>query len=176
MWIVFFDLFRFSTKRNIVFTDIILTWLPASYPLFISCVYFLKNYWSMVDIQYWFQVYNIVIQHLYALKMLSLETIAIICHHTKLLSYYWLYSSCCTLYYILKTYLLCDWMDVCTFNLLHLFWPFANSPFLWQLPVCSLYLSLFLFCLFWFIGMTYKWNHLVFTFLCLTYFTYQNNP
>ena len=43
---------------------------------------------------------------------------------------------------------------------------------LWQAPVCFLYLSLFLFtCL---LDSTCKWNHMLFLFLCLTYFTLYN--
>ena len=95
----------------------------------------------------------------------------------------WTWISCvaCRLFTIWVT------MEVCTFylfyiwkfvplNLSHLFFFSLHCPLLWQPPVCSLYqwvccyLVMFVhpFC---FLDSTYKWNHTVFFFLCLTYFT-----
>ena len=68
-----------------------------------------------------------------------------------------------------------NWKSV-PFNPLHLFHPTPYLPALWQLLVCCLYLwvcfSFVLFVhLFCFLDSTYKWNQMVFVFLCLTCFT-----
>ena len=77
------------------------------------------------------------------------------------------------------TNLFCNWSFV-LLNLPHLFFSFSHHPSLSQPPVCSLYLWL-CFCfvmavsLFCSLDSTYKWNHTVFIFLCLNYFTNHNN-
>ena len=59
-------------------------------------------------------------------------------------------------------------------NFIYLFLPLPNFAPLWPLSACSLYLwvwfVLFIHC-FVVLDFTYKWNHTVFVFLCLTYFT-----
>ena len=67
-----------------------------------------------------------------------------ICHHTKLLQYYWLYSLCCTSLRII--YLCCNWKFV-PLNPLHLFLrsPHQRPPPLAATSLFSKFLSLFLF-------------------------------
>ena len=102
--------------------------------------------------------------------MIITISLVTMCHQTKLLQYYWLYS----LYCVLPPHdLFYNWKFV-AFNPLHLFHPFLHPSHLWQPSVCSLYLWL-CFCfvtfahLFYFLDSTYKWNHTVFIFLCMTY-------
>ena len=69
------------------------------------------------------------------------------------------------------------WLEVCTF------WPpsiILPTLHLWQPPICSLYpwawffaggggFCFVLFCLFVFLDSMYKWDDIVFVFLCLTF-------
>ena len=47
------------------------------------------------------------------------------------------------LYYIPRSYLLCNWKFV-HLHLLDLLCPLSNSPLFWQSPICSLYESIFI--------------------------------
>ena len=55
-------------------------------------------YWSIIDIQYHFQVCIIVIWYLYTFLKWSQQWPVNICHHTNLLQSCWLYSLCCILH------------------------------------------------------------------------------
>ena len=79
-----------------------------------------------------------------------------ICHHTKLLQYYWLSSTCCTLH---PCDLFYNW-KVVPLNLPHLFNPFLLSLSLWQPHLLSVFMRLLLFFLFTY--STCKWNPAVF--------------
>ena len=56
---------------------------------------------------------------------------------------------------------------------LHSFGLFPHPFLLCQSSVCTLYLWICFCCLFCFLNSTYKWNHAVFVFLYLTYFTFS---
>ena len=91
-------------------------------------------------IQYWFQVYNIVVQHLYILwNDLHNKSSYQLSPYRVIIPY--------VVHYIPMAYLLYD-CKVVLHNPLHLliFCPFPHPPSLWQPPVCSLYLSV-CFCL-----------------------------
>ena len=100
--------------------------------------------WSMINLQhyisfryttYWF---NIFVHY----KMNPTISLLTICHHTKLLQYYWLYSLCYTLHLWDLFY---NWEFV-LLNPLHLFCPHPHPHTLWWLPVTFLYLQVFLVC------------------------------
>ena len=101
-------------------------------------------------IAYMFQVYNIVIWHLYIIQ----------CTHYMKSHNHLSLQSC----HLLATF----------------FFTIPPPPALCQLSVFSLcfYESVWvLFCLFicfYFFKSTYKWNQMAFVFLCLTYFTLHN--
>ena len=91
-----------------------------------------------------------------------------ICHHTKLLQYYWLYSPYCTFHphdsFVTGIlYLLISL--TCLFPPHHL------------VTTCLFSISMSLFCFVMFVHAAcfldsmYKWNHMVFIFFYLTYFT-----
>ena len=67
------------------------------------------------------------------------------------------------IHYIPRTYLITGSLP---FDHLYSFSLFPSLD-LWQPPFCSL----FLWVPFFFLDSTYKWDHTVFVFLCLTYFT-----
>ena len=131
--------------------------------------------WSIIDLKYsidfsyiiwWFYIF----MHC---KMITLIILAAFCHHIKLLQYYdyILY----TVHYISMTYLFDNW-NFSPLNLPHLFDSFLHLLFLWQPPLCSLYLWIY-FCfvifvhLLCFLDSTDKWNHIVFIFFWLTLFS-----
>lgn len=61
-------------------------------------------------ILHYFQVCNIVIQHSYVPnKVITTINLITIYNHTKLLQYYWVYSSCHAAYYIPTTDLFYNW-------------------------------------------------------------------
>ena len=96
---------------------------------------------------------------------INLDTIY---HLTKLIQCYSLYFPCHTLY--LMTYFITQRLYSVRSPLL----PHPNPTPLWQPPIYSL-IYYFQFCFFCcFIHSTFKWNHLVYFFLCLTYFTKHN--
>lgn len=101
------------------------------------CLYFF--YYSLYTILYEFQMHNIVIQHLYTLQSNHHST-STICHCTKLLCHYWLYSLFCTLHlhglFLLQ---LKVWTSYFSSPFLPISWPLLLN---WQSSVGSLYLSL----------------------------------
>ena len=93
-----------------------------------------------------------------------------ICHYTKLLHWYWLWSLWCTLHSHDINFVTESWYFLFSSPLSLI--PRFNP--LWQLADGFLCLSLILFsciCLFWLGFIFHMWNHMVFIFLCLTYFT-----
>jgi len=81
---------------------------------------------------------------------------------TQLSQYYWPHFLCCILH---PHDLFILYLEVHTIE-----FPSPISPSLtptsWQLPICSLYMCLILFCFFLFFSdFMYKWNHRVFIFL-----------
>ena len=77
-------------------------------------------------------------------KLFPLVSLELNWHHTELLQYCWLYFLCCTLYtqdYLVTTNL---YVSIC----LPFFTQSSKLPPFWQPSVYSLYLHLFLFCLF----------------------------
>ena len=80
-------------------------------------------------------------------------------------------------HYITVTYLFYNWKFL-PLNTLHLFHANPHNPFFWQQPLCSLYLwgsfcfvvSSFVF----YLDCMYKWDHMVFVIVCLSYFIYHN--
>ena len=119
-------------------------------------------YWSIIDIQcdisfqcvtHWFD--NSV--HYLVLSMLSVVTI---CHHRTLLKCYWLYSLAVLL--ISVTYLLYYWMFV---PLNPLFFPLV-PPTTCLVATTIFFKNLCVFYLFCVWDSTYKWNYMVFVFLC----------
>ena len=102
--------------------------------------------------------------------MIPRVSLVTICHCTKLLLYYWLYS----LLYIsyLMTHLFCNWKLVPLINLPHLSHsshiPLPSGNYLFGLCIyesVSVFICLFTCYAFY---STYKWNHTVFVFHCLT--------
>ena len=81
-------------------------------------------FWSIIDLQYnissWYTIQWFDISRHF--KMITMVSLVVICHHTKILHNYWLYSPHCTLH-------TCDslilQLEVCTSYLSHLF---LSSP------------------------------------------------
>lgn len=113
-------------------------------------------------ILHYFQVCNIVIQHSYVPnKVITTINLITIYNHTKLLQYYWVYSSCHAAYYIPTTDLFYNWKFIPHSFLPSLLTPTSSS--LTPMSFFSLYLSLFLFSFFLlFIDYTCNWNNTVF--------------
>ena len=93
-------------------------------------------YWSIIDIQYHFQVCILVIWYLYTFLKWSQQCPVNICHHTNLWQSCWLYSLCCTLH-------LCDLIFFITRSLslsipfTHFSCPHNTLPL--EPPFCSLW-------------------------------------
>ena len=111
-------------------------WLNANYYLFLN--------WSTVDgtVLCQFQVYNLVIQHLNTLRNdphKSSNHLAAYKVITVLLTIFLM------LYITFLWYFFYNWKFV-PLNPIHLYHPSLHPSAFWQLPVCSLDLSQFLFC------------------------------
>ena len=142
-------------------------------------------------------MYDIII--LLNTEMIEVSLITI-CHHTYYKNFFLVVTTLKTyslsnfqisnivlLTMVIMLYITSQWCIYFLTGGLYL-WPrFPNlsTPIrcLWQPPICSLCLWTWCFCsfvsfwfdlicLFWFfLESTYKWNHMVFVFLCLIYFT-----
>ena len=102
--------------------------------------------------------------------MIPRVSLVTICHCTKLLLHYWLYSPLYISY--LMTHLFCNWKLVPLINLPHLSHsshiPLPSGNYLFVLCIyesASVFICLFTCYAFY---STYKWNHTVFVFQCLT--------
>ena len=85
-------------------------------------------------------------------ELITMRSLLTICHHTKLLQYYWLYSVLCTLYPYYTYFIIAS---------LYILIPFTYSLNLPLLPSDDYVCSLFLwncFCFILFFRFTYKWN------------------
>ena len=133
-------------------------------------------YWRIIGIQYWFQGYSIVVQHLYTLWNDL---------HDKSRSHLSPYKVTTILLAIFPMLYIaspCIYYMTGSLYVLILFTYFIHSPTPSTLAIASLFsLCLWVsFCfilfvhLFCFIDSTYKRNHIVFAFLCLNYFTKHN--
>ena len=100
-------------------------------------------------------------------KMITMVSLVTICHHTKILHNYWLFSPRCTFHAWLSCfatanlYLLISLTSLSSTGVSSA----LATTFLSSISV-SVLLSLFI-C---FLDSTYKWNHTGFVFPCLTYF------
>ena len=102
--------------------------------------------------------------------MIPRVSLVTICHCTKLLLHYWLYSPLYISY--LMTHLFCNWKLVPLINLPHLSHsshiPLPSGNYRFVLCIyesASVFICLFTCYAFY---STYKWNHTVFVFQCLT--------
>ena len=113
-----------SLNLLIIFIQLSLPWSPhlwksQMWSLFLSFCLFAC--WSVIDLNHyvssWCTIWWFDISiHYKIINMISLVTI---CHHTKILHYFWLYIPH-TVHFIPMTHLLCNWKFV-PLNLCHLF-------------------------------------------------------
>ena len=105
--------------------------------------------------------------------MFTTISLVMIYHHMMILYYYWLYSLHCT-FNIPDSFIL-QMLSTYLFISLTYFSPPPIIPPVEQPPACFLYnpVSVLLYvCSFvCFLDSTCKWNHSIFLFLCVTYFT-----
>ena len=131
--------------------------------------------WSIIDLQHyvspWYRTQWLDISIHY--KMITILSLVTICHHTKVLHCYWLSSPCCLyisflwlIYFVTGSLYLLVSLTYFT----HLPTPLPTGNHLFVLCIYD-FVSVLLCLFFCFLDSTYKWNHVVFVFLCLTYFT-----
>ena len=104
--------------------------------------------------------------HSYKIFFLVMRTFKIYCQQLSNMQYSIINCSHQAVYYIPMTYLFHNWNCV-PFDPLHPFDP-HHTPHLWQPPICSLFLWVWLFKE---KDSAFRWDHTAFAFLCLTNFT-----
>ena len=156
---------RFWQFSKITFVDFTNTWIFSHICNFTFKIFYCLLGWHWLIILYRFQTYNSIIHHLY---------IVLYVHHPK--------SSLLPSPFIPLYPLLFLPTPLPSGNHRTVVWvykgffllspsPFSPSPL--KLTVCSLYLwtCFYFVSLFCSLNSTYQWNHMVFVFLWLAYFT-----
>ena len=119
------------------------------------------------SIWYWLQVYSIVVRHSYTLQTVPSD---VSCTHLALCILVAMLLTTFPVLYFASLWLCCNchfvFLNASTFVIR----PHNPSPLTAVSPF-SVFMSLFLFCLFCSLDSTYQWDHMVFVFLGLAYFT-----
>ena len=135
----------------------------------ISYLWVVCLFWSIIDRKHYvsscYRIWWFCISIHF--KMITIVSLVTICHHTKILQNYWLFSprwifhAWLSYFATANLYLLISLTSLSSTRVPSL----LATPFLSSISV-SVLLSLFI-C---FLDSTYKWNHTGFVFPCLTYF------
>ena len=142
---------------------------PGNHNLISFPVSLFVCFWNIIDLCQ-FLLHNIVIQYFYTFQndLYNKSSYGMSPYKgvTQLLTIF------PTLYISYLWHLFCNGKFV-PLNLPHIFLSSPHPASLWQPPVLSIYnsVSVMFVNLFWFLDSICKWNHIVFVFLWLTYFT-----